>query len=67
MTDQSVGPQGSGSQDVNSKATWSLIGGILSVTFCGVIVGIVVIILGWISVVLSVLVAIIVGITYAGN
>jgi hypothetical protein len=94
VSDQSAGPEaapGSGKK-INAKATWSLIGGILSITFCGVIVGIVAIIvgkqaqaeiaasgglqggevrakwgiiLGWISVVLSVLVAIIVGITFA--
>ena len=96
MTDQGPTPQPApgGGQEMNSKATWSLVGGILSITLCGVIVGIVSIIvgkqaqaeiaasgglqggenrarwgiiLGWISVGLSVLVAIIVAITYAGS
>lgn len=78
----------------NSKATWSLVGGILSLTVCGFIVGIaaiivgkqaqaeiaasgglqdgesrakVGIILGWISVVVGVLAAIIVAITFIGR
>ncbi|MCC5954041.1 MAG: DUF4190 domain-containing protein [Acidimicrobiia bacterium] len=97
MTDQHPGPPtapGPGPTTTNAKATWSLVGGILSVTVCGVIIGVVAIIvgnqakaeiaasgglqtgeirakwgviLGWISVALSVLVAIIVGITYAGG
>jgi Domain of unknown function (DUF4190) len=49
VSDQNVGPQaapGSGEKETNNKATWSLIGGILSVTVCGVIVGIVAIIVG---------------------
>jgi hypothetical protein len=48
VSDQSAGPEaapGSGKK-INAKATWSLIGGIRSITFCGVIVGIVAIIGG---------------------
>ena len=97
MSDLNVGAQpasGSGKKETNSKATWSLIGGVLGLTACGVIFGILAIIvgkqaqaeiassgglqggenrakwgiiLGWISVVLAVLAAIIVGVTYAGN
>ena len=96
MSDQSDVPQaapGAGQQEMNKKATWSLVGGILSITLCGVIVGIAAIItgkqaqaeiaasggaqggenrakwgiiLGWISVALSLLGLVIVGITYAG-
>lgn len=40
MSDQSVGRQASG------KATWSLVLGILSVTICGLIAGIIAIVLG---------------------
>lgn len=49
MSDQNVGPsaaQGSGTKETNKKATWSLVGGILSITVCGIIVGIVAIITG---------------------
>lgn len=49
VSDQNVGPQpapGPGSKQINSKATWSLVGGILSVTVCGIIVGIAAIIVG---------------------
>ena len=96
MSDQSIPPQaaGAGTQEMNTKATWSLIGGILSVTLCGLIVGIAAIIvgkqaqteiaasgglqggetrakfgiiLGWVSVALSVLAAIIVAITYSAT
>ncbi len=97
MSDQSTGPQtapGMGGQQANSKATWSLVGGILSITLCGVIVGIAAIIvgkqaqaeiaasgglqggenlakwgiiLGWLSVAYSVIVAIIVAISFAGS
>ena len=35
-----------GKKETNSKATWALVGGILSVTFCGFIVGIVSIVVG---------------------
>jgi hypothetical protein len=78
----------------NNKATWSLVGGILSVTVCGVILGIVAIItgkqaqaeiaasggleggedrakwgiiLGWISVAYSLLVAVLVAVTFLGR
>ena len=94
MADQNVGPEAGpapGRQETNSKATWSLIAGILSLTFCGLIAGIVAIIvgkqaqeeiaasggrqdgesrakvgiiLGWISVAISVLAGIIVAITF---
>jgi hypothetical protein len=97
LSDQNVGSQptpGSGKKEINNKATWSLVGGILSITVCGLIVGIVAIlvgkqaeaeiaasgglqggenrakwgiILGWISVAISVLVGIIIVITYAGG
>lgn len=97
MSDQNVGTQptsGSAKKETNQKATWSLIGGILSVTVCGLIVGIAAIIvgkqaqaeiaasgglqggenrakwgiiLGWISVVLSILASIIAIITFAGS
>ena len=49
MSDQNVGAPtapGMGGQQVNSKATWSLVGGVLSITLCGVIVGIASIIVG---------------------
>lgn len=95
MSTQSVGEMtapGPARRTTNSKATWSLVGGILSVTVCGLIVGVAAIIvgnqarkeiaasgglqggdgrakwgiaLGWISVVLSVIGAIIIAITYA--
>ena len=91
MSDQAAGSSGT---TTNSKATWSLVAGILSVTLCGVIVGIIAIIvgkqaqqeiadsgglqvgenrakwgiiLGWISVALSVLVLIITAITFASG
>jgi hypothetical protein len=97
VSDLNVGAQpasGSGKKETNSKATWSLVGGVLGLTACGVIFGILAIIvgkqaqaeiaasgglqtgenrakwgiiLGWISVVLTVIAAIIVGITYAGS
>ena len=52
MSNQDVGAQAApGAKQVNVKATWSLVGGILSVTLCGLIVGIA---------------AIIVVLTYAG-
>jgi hypothetical protein len=78
----------------NKKATWSLVGGILGITVCGIILGIAAIIvgkqaqaeiaasggleggenrakwgiiLGWLSVAYSVLVAIIVVITFTGG
>ena len=49
MSDQNVGPHaapGAGKRETNNKATWSLVGGILSITVCGLIVGIVAIIVG---------------------
>ena len=79
-------------KETNAKATWSLVGGILSLTVCGFIVGIAAIIvgkqaqaeiaasgglqggenrakwgiiLGWISIVISVLVVIVVSVTYS--
>jgi hypothetical protein len=97
VSDQNIGApaaSGSGSQETNKKATSSLIGGILSVTICGFIVGIaaiivgkqaqaeiaasgglqggenrakVGIILGWISVAISVVVGVIAAITFAGS
>jgi hypothetical protein len=97
VSDQNVGPPagtGSGTGANNSKAIWSLIAGILSLTVCGLIMGIVAIlvgkqaqseiaasgglqrgeslakwgiILGWISVALSVLVGIVIVITFAGG
>lgn len=96
MSDQNVGtrPASGSNKETNQKATWSLVGGILSVTVCGLIMGILAIIvgkqaqaeiaasgglqggenrakwgiiLGWISVVLSVLASIIVVITFAGG
>ncbi len=48
MSNQSVGSQpapGAGMK-INNKATWSLVGGILSITVCGLIVGIAAIIVG---------------------
>lgn len=44
MSDQAAA--GSGGQTTNSKATWSLVAGILSVTLCGLIMGIIAIIVG---------------------
>ena len=38
--------QAAGTPTTNSKATWSLIAGIASITICGVIVGIIAIIVG---------------------
>ena len=97
MSDQNVGTPpapGSGKKETNQKATWSLVGGVLSVTICGLIVGIAAIIvgkqaqaeiaasgglqggenrakwgiiLGWISVVLSIIATIIVFITFFGS
>lgn len=97
MTDNSVTMQpapGAGGKQINTKATWSLVGGILSVTVCGLFVGIAAIIvgkqaqaeinasagvqggenrarwgiaLGWVSVAISVLVAIMAAVLYAGN
>jgi hypothetical protein len=96
VSDQNLGtPAGSVSgKEINKKATSSLIGGILSLTLCGFIVGIAAIIvgkqaqaeiaasggrqggenrakwgiiMGWISVALSVLVGIIAAITFAGG
>ena len=97
MSDQNVGTQpasGSGKKETNSKAIWSLVGGVLGLTACGVIFGILGIIvgkqaqaeiassgglqggenlakwgiiLGWISVVYTIVVSIVVVITYAGN
>ncbi len=49
MSDQNFGSQvvpGSGPKQTNAKATWALVGGILSITVCGFIVGIVAIIVG---------------------
>lgn len=96
MSDQDVGrqPAASGGKKANGKATWSLVLGILSVTLCGLIAGIVAIVLGkqaqreiaaaggleggggratvgivlgWISVAISVVAGIIALITYAGG
>jgi hypothetical protein len=97
VSDQNGGAQavpGARPTGTNSKATWSLVAGILSLTFCGLIAAIVAIlvgkqaqaeiaasgglqggealarwgiILGWISVAISVLAAIIVVITFAGG
>ncbi len=49
MSDQNLGTPaapGSSTKVTNTKATWSLIGGILSVTVCGLIIGIAAIIVG---------------------
>jgi hypothetical protein len=49
VSDQDLGPRapsGSGGSGNNSKATWSLIAGILSLTVCGLIAAIVAILLG---------------------
>jgi hypothetical protein len=48
MSDQNVGPgaPAASGRQANSKATWSLVAGILSVTVCGIIVAIVAIIVG---------------------
>jgi ABC-type antimicrobial peptide transport system permease subunit len=97
VSDQDVGPSAapaSGTKVVNKKATYALVGGILGITFCGVILGILAIItgkqaqaeiaasggleggenrakwgiiLGWVSVAYTVLVAIIVFATFAGS
>lgn len=45
MSDVSAGGAGT-SQTTNSKATWSLVLGILSLTFCGLIAAILAIVLG---------------------
>jgi hypothetical protein len=45
MSDQNLGSQ-AGGQKANSKATWSLVLGILSLTLCGLIAAILAIVLG---------------------
>jgi hypothetical protein len=45
MSNQNVGSQ-AGAQETNGKATWSLVLGILSLTLCGLIAGILAIVLG---------------------
>ena len=94
MSNQDFGAQPApvAAKETNPKATWSLVGGILSLTLCGFIVGIAAIIvgkqaqneiaasggrqggenrakwgiiLGWISIVISVLVVIVVSVTYS--
>lgn len=96
MSDQNVGPNAAAAPggQTNSKATWSLVAGILGVTLCGLVIGIVAIvvgkqaqaeiaasgglqggeararwgiILGWVSVVISVVATIMAVIAFAGG
>ena len=47
MSEQGLGQQAPrGGSQVNGKATWSLVLGILSLTLCGLIAGIIAIVLG---------------------